>query len=109
MTNENISPAVASLRKEQSVQRVTGKDALQEALEDTFPASDPVSMTISTIPADRAHSHESDDWGSARRAGASISADLNRVGADIRKTISDNPLTAVGIVAALAFVWGATR
>ena len=106
MPNENMSPAVASLRKEQSVQRVQGKDALQEGLEDTFPASDPVSMTISTIPADRAHSQESDKAG---RAGASISADLNRVGANIRKTISDNPLTAVGIVAALAFVWGATR
>lgn len=107
MPNEIISPAVASLRKEQNVQRVQGKDALQQGLEDTFPASDPVSVTISSKPAERAR--DNGDTGSHGRMGASISADLNRVGADIRKTISDNPLTAVGIVAALAFVWGATR
>ncbi len=39
-----LSPATASLHAEQARQR-TGADPLQEGLEDTFPASDPVSHT----------------------------------------------------------------
>ncbi|OLP59905.1 hypothetical protein BJF93_09895 [Xaviernesmea oryzae] len=46
------SPAVESLRKEQ-MQAKTSGDELQKGLEDTFPASDPVSVTNSTTPTGR--------------------------------------------------------
>jgi hypothetical protein len=43
------SPAVRSLEKEE--RRKAGReDELEEGLEDTFPASDPVSVTEPTIP-----------------------------------------------------------
>lgn len=50
------SPAVESLKREQQGEKkqVSAKqaldDELEEGLEDTFPASDPVSVTSSTIP-----------------------------------------------------------
>jgi ElaB/YqjD/DUF883 family membrane-anchored ribosome-binding protein len=48
MADQNsTSPAVASLHEEQARQR-NGKEDLQKGLEDTFPASDPVSLTNTT-------------------------------------------------------------
>ena len=51
----STNPAKESLRKEQKQQREAvrkhGKDAeLEKALEDTFPASDPVSQQAPTTP-----------------------------------------------------------
>lgn len=44
------SPAVKSLRKEQEKQGKPSKEkSLLEGLEDTFPASDPISVTSSTV------------------------------------------------------------
>lgn len=46
MTTQTESPAVQSLQQEQDKQKKkAGKGELQEGLEDTFPASDPVSAT----------------------------------------------------------------
>lgn len=42
------SPAVKSLEKEQ--REDIAEEELEEGLEDTFPASDPVSVTSSAIP-----------------------------------------------------------
>ncbi|MBB3352212.1 ElaB/YqjD/DUF883 family membrane-anchored ribosome-binding protein [Rhizobium sp. BK049] len=54
MPNPNESPAVQSLRKEQAEQRKQSrKGELDKAIEDTFPASDPVSATHTSIPAGR--------------------------------------------------------
>ncbi|WFS02086.1 hypothetical protein [Rhizobium tumorigenes] len=111
MPNNPISPAVASLLKEQNVQRVLGKDSLEQGLEDTFPASDPVSHTISSIPQGRADSEQAEkvrDWKDDATTVA-IGSSVNRILADVKTTVTDNPLTAVSIVAALAFIWGATR
>jgi hypothetical protein len=49
------SPAVESMRREQAEQRRGrgGQNDLDKALEDTFPASDPVSHTITSIPTGR--------------------------------------------------------
>mgnify|MGYP004512664733 CR=1 FL=1 len=45
------SPAVQSLQKEQADKARDKKDGkLEDSLEDTFPASDPVSMTNPTKP-----------------------------------------------------------
>lgn len=47
------SPAVRSLRKEQAKQgRPSAEKELQEGLEDTFPASDPISVISTTIVGD---------------------------------------------------------
>lgn len=54
MANPNDSPAVQSMRKEQAEQRKQAqKGELDKAIEDTFPASDPVSATHTSIPAGR--------------------------------------------------------
>ncbi|MEP9399529.1 hypothetical protein [Mesorhizobium sp. KR2-14] len=44
------SPAVRSLEKEQRAQEETKEEKLEEGLEDTFPASDPVSVISTSIP-----------------------------------------------------------
>ncbi len=49
------SPAVKSLERERRgqaprTQKQETEDELEEALEDTFPASDPISMISSSIP-----------------------------------------------------------
>jgi len=45
------SPAVRSLEREQRLRAKKSKEEqLEEGLEDTFPASDPVSVTSSSIP-----------------------------------------------------------
>lgn len=54
MPNPNESPAVQSMRKEQAEQRKQARRGeLDKAIEDTFPASDPVSITHTSIPAGR--------------------------------------------------------
>jgi len=57
----NISPAVESFKKEQAEQsKKAAKGDLNSALEDTFPASDPVSSTSTGIPAGRTDSDEAE-------------------------------------------------
>lgn len=52
--SEGVSPAVLSLRSARSAHdRATLEEELDEGLEDTFPASDPVSATVSSIPSGR--------------------------------------------------------
>lgn len=54
MNNPKKSPAVESLKRERAKQDARKpKGQLQEGLEDTFPASDPVSVTGSSIPSGR--------------------------------------------------------
>ncbi|TIX90674.1 hypothetical protein [Rhizobium sp. P44RR-XXIV] len=55
------SPAVESMKQEQAEQRrKTAKGSLEKGLEDTFPASDPVSTTSPGIPSGRADADEAD-------------------------------------------------
>ncbi|MGY5810879.1 hypothetical protein ACXHXG_24675 [Rhizobium sp. LEGMi198b] len=57
--NSKTSPAVESMKREQAAQRRrASKGQLQQGLEDTFPASDPVSVTHSDIPSGRADAEE---------------------------------------------------
>lgn len=44
------TPATRSLRAEQAEAEDAGRDRLEEELEETFPASDPVSVTSTTTP-----------------------------------------------------------
>lgn len=49
-SNDAQSPAVRSLERERKKQsKVSTEEELEEGLEDTFPASDPVSVTGSSI------------------------------------------------------------
>ncbi len=53
-TSGGESPAVLSLRSARSAHdKATLEEELDEGLEDTFPASDPVSAIVSTIPSGR--------------------------------------------------------
>ena len=67
--NPTQSPAVQSLRQEKAEQRKAGrKSELQEGLEDTFPASDPVSAsstTTATPSSDASASRSMGDDGAA--------------------------------------------
>jgi hypothetical protein len=44
------SPAVIALKQERAGQQAQNSDALEAGLEATFPASDPVSSTVTSIP-----------------------------------------------------------
>jgi|UPI0005622CEE hypothetical protein len=159
-TRKPTSPAVLSMKREQATQRKQGaKDELDEGLEDTFPASDPISITRSSVPAGRADIDEAERVraepaasssastsevarsprhrptlrSSAKNVGGEIVAVKPMSGktkspaaitpssagvatvqargllADIQDRVRESPLLAVGLVAAIAFVLGATR
>jgi hypothetical protein len=161
MPNPNDSPAVQSLRKEQAEQRKqSGKGELDRAIEDTFPASDPVSATHTSIPVGRSDveaaervkrepdptaidqeyplidqalqtSHASDRLDADREELRALQKEAGRMAEsaselasgtarlakaearsfvlDMEDRIRRQPLTAAAIVAAIAFVYGATR
>lgn len=55
------SPAVESMKQEQAEQRKkAARGPLDKGLEDTFPASDPVSTTSTGIPSGRTDADEAD-------------------------------------------------
>ena len=164
MASPDESPAVQSMKNEQQAQRESArKGDLDKGLEDTFPASDPVSMTGTAIPAGRIDLEESErvkrepdvatldkefplvdaalaetrehndedgqevtreelhalkvETGRLSDSAAEIAEGTVRVTKvevrswfrDVEDRIRARPLAAVGIAAALAYVWGATR
>ncbi|MGO4567642.1 hypothetical protein AB4Z52_21930 [Rhizobium sp. 2YAF20] len=162
MPDPKESPAVRSMEIEQAEQRKrASKGDLDTGLEDSFPASDPVSATITAIPAGRTDADEADrlrkrpatnedfplveealkSTGEGRRSQHGVTApqeglralrrDADRIaetasevapsatsfaGSEVRNFVHDvegkvreRPIAAVAIVAALAFVYGATR
>lgn len=61
MSEEKRSPAVASVKKERAEQKARKqKGQLESGLEDTFPASDPVSVTSTSIPSGRTDAAEAE-------------------------------------------------
>ena len=56
LESHRSSPAVESLKQEQK--KRPPKDALNEGLKETFPGSDPVSVTTTSIPAGRTDAEE---------------------------------------------------
>jgi hypothetical protein len=111
------SPAVVSMRREQAEQRARGgQDDLNTGLKDTFPASDPVSHTTTSISAGRVDVDEaqrvmeqSSEEIAAGDVEGSPQGQLRDYVADIERRVREQPLTSIAIVAALAYVWGATR
>ncbi|MFJ6322218.1 MULTISPECIES: hypothetical protein [unclassified Rhizobium] len=162
MPKPKHSSAVQSMEIEQAKQREgASKPGLDTGLEDSFPASDPVSATQTAVPAGRADTDEADSVrrqpmetdeaaplvhdalqstgeghrsdpsrdsrdapGALRREAdhkASAMTKVESVGEPLVKSepqtfvksvedkIRERPLAAVVVVAALAFVFGATR
>lgn len=144
MPDPDKSPAVQSFLKE-ARERSASKDPLEDGLEDTFPASDPISITHSAAASVRdAHATGSDDTplvdealrstgdigrnssttNGLRRDAARVSRQASEVASGakslaraqansalqtIEDSVRERPLTAVAIVAGLAYLWGATR
>ncbi|MBZ9792581.1 hypothetical protein K9B32_21100 [Rhizobium sp. 3T7] len=151
MPDPKDSPAVKSMQKEQSEKRHRARQGgLERGLEDTFPASDPVSATHTAVSTGRTDAKgaarvklEADPYtmesnnGDPRHSGSigenirSLRLDTNRLAKsvsgvasdsvgvakaragslleDLKETVRDRPITAVAVVAAIAFVFGATR
>lgn len=159
---KNSSPAVQSMEIEQAKQRgIAAKDGLDTGLEDSFPASDPVSATRTDVPAGRTDADEADrvrrqsretneefplvdeairSTGEERRSArvdngrdalAALRRDVDRMAGTasefasgatslarseartfvkgVEDKIRERPITAVAVVAAIAFVFGTTR
>lgn len=111
--NANKSPAVESLKQEQARQRSRAKKGeLDKGLEDTFPASDPVSMTSTSIPSGRTDVDKA-EWVRVNPDPTALPesdvAEAPTILGDIRNLVRERPLAAAGIVAAVAYLWGATR
>jgi ElaB/YqjD/DUF883 family membrane-anchored ribosome-binding protein len=153
-------PAVQSMENEQAEQRERAvKNDLDTGLEDSFPASDPVSATHSAVPAGRTDADEADRVrqqskeeefslvdqalqstgegrhservNDSRDALGALRRDVDRMAGtatevasgatslakseartfvkSIEDKIRERPIAAVAVVAALAFVFGATR
>lgn len=103
------------MENEQAKQRASKTTgALDQGLEDSFPASDPVSMVSTGVPSGRADKNEADkvhanaDTYTIEPA-AAVRKDTKLLLGDLGKLVRENPLTAVGVVAAIAFAYGATR
>lgn len=136
MDNEPVSPAVISLLNEQAEQTAKRKTRLDKGLEDTFPASDPVSVTHTATAtgstAATAEPHEGDpsattddhaaelhairrDLENLRdrfRATGSVASGAARAKASaierrVGQIIGERPLVTVGLATALSFVLGA--
>jgi len=119
MPTSKQSPAVQSMRKEQKEQRTRARmSELDTGLEGTFPASDPISATRSAVSVVRVDAEAAN---SAMRQQAAFGSPLVSKTArtakadgwsavrEIEDRIRKQPLTAVAVVAALAWVFGATR
>lgn len=118
MNNQaDLSPAVQSIRREKARQAANGTPGdLDEALMDTFPASDPVSATGSTVPAGRTADDDSADrrarnggQRSRPRSAAEAGATLDTYVNDLVRSVRERPVAAAAIVAAAAWLFGRTR
>ncbi|MBM7045491.1 MULTISPECIES: hypothetical protein [Rhizobium] len=119
MPTSKQSPAVQSMRKEQKEQRTRARmSELDTGLEGTFPASDPISATRSAVSVVRVDAEAAN---SAMRQQPALGSPLvsktphiAKAGGrsavrEIEDRIRKQPLTAVAVVAALAWVFGAMR
>lgn len=104
--SKSSSPAVQAyeLEKERQGQE-EDKGDFDKGLEDTFPASDPVSHTITSVPAGRTDPKEAERV----KASAPENQQSEDFTSSVRGWIKENPLTAVALTTAVAWIFGATR
>ncbi|MBW9054590.1 hypothetical protein [Rhizobium mesosinicum] len=91
---QSKSPAVEAYELDKAKQERGNDGALDKALEDTFPASDPVSHSITSV---------------AGAPPATENTDSNGLLGGIRAWIKDNPIAAVAVTAAVAWIIGSNR
>lgn len=107
------SPAVQAYEDDKARQRERDADGdLDTGIEDSFPASDPISMTRTSVPAGRIDSNEAERVKidpDPTAPPSNVGENVRTVLGDIRTIIADRPLTALGIVAAAGYLWGLTR
>lgn len=108
MTSEiPMSPAVLSLKGEQRRQEnLTENEKLDQALEATFPASDPISHSSGSVPSGRTDAEEAERVRLSNDEASETKVDI--VGS-IVATVRSRPVTAFAIMVGLAYVWRATR
>ncbi|MBB3313380.1 ElaB/YqjD/DUF883 family membrane-anchored ribosome-binding protein [Rhizobium sp. BK196] len=93
--SQSKSPAVEAYELDKARKQQQEKDGdLDKALEDTFPASDPVSHSVTSV---------------AGAPAASEKADSENLLDAIRAWVKDNPIAAVAVTAAVAWVIGSRR
>ncbi len=148
MADPTKSPAVQSYNAEKSRRRAANPDTLEQGLEDSFPASDPVSAVQPSVATtvggkstdardgaplvDEALRSTGELGGlehhggvrSLRRDAQRLSDQASEVASgvvavgkaeaksilqSVEDIVKERPLTAVGLVAAVAWFWGATR
>jgi ElaB/YqjD/DUF883 family membrane-anchored ribosome-binding protein len=106
---QRYSPAVESLKKEQRAQAASpAKGDLDKALEDSFPASDPLSITTSTISSGRADLREAERIAAESKVEAA-NGQAKTVLARLRERVRAEPFQTLGLIAVIAFVCGLTR
>ncbi|WP_062588769.1 MULTISPECIES: hypothetical protein [Rhizobium/Agrobacterium group] len=126
------SPAVQSLESEQSEPRVD-QDDLRDGLEDTFPASDPVSATGTTTSgagADAAEpvaksdaprvdealesilAHRNDPYSGPKENIVAVRQEVSSLGYrtadDLRRRVRENPMRALGLGAIFGYLVATT-
>lgn len=128
MANEK-SPAVEALEAEKA--RPRSVNPLNEGLEDTFPASDPLSATTTAMPSGSRRKakasdaprvdealvsileHRDDPYVEPREQLAALRDEAEslryRAAEDVRGRIKANPWQAVGLAAVVGFIVGMTR
>ncbi|WP_244490224.1 MULTISPECIES: hypothetical protein [Rhizobium/Agrobacterium group] len=111
--NPKNSPAVKSLQQERARQQEqAAKGELDTGLEDTFPASDPVSMTSTSIPSGRTDAEKAERVSVKPDPTALVTEiveDTKTLFGDFRKVVSERPLATAAIVVAVGYLWGTTR
>jgi hypothetical protein len=101
MPEQNQSPAVQSLLKEQKQQRSRPANELDKALEDTFPASDPASVTHTAVVGGAGL--EGDRSGYQEQSNTKLAA------VAVERRIRERPIAALLAAAVVGFVFGVTR
>ena len=101
MPEQNKSPAVQSLLMEQKQQRSRPANELDKALADTFPASDPASLTHTAVAGGTGL--EENRPGSQEQSNNKLAAFA------VERRIRERPIAALLAAAAIGFVFGVTR
>lgn len=116
MNQGDVSPAVQSIRREKERQAANGGAGdLEDALKDTFPASDPIAATGTTGPTRHTADRPGSRWsGESRgrvrpRSAADAGATVDAYVTDLARCVRERPLAAAAIVAAAAWLFGRTR
>ena len=103
MADKDYSPAVQSMKKEQTEQKKHERGELTRSLEQTFPASDPMSTTHSSIPSGRI------DLDEARKVAEEFEYRGKSLRVQIENYVRHRPLMALGIAAAVGYLCGISR